>query len=118
MTREDAKAYIIRHCNPDYPKGKTEWEQAINIAVDALEQPVKTIHKRVVVSKFAALNEHFLRAIDLETAHEFGENLLESGSIKRDVYDQSEMDFLTGDCLKDASANEDDLTIMYTLRVV
>jgi hypothetical protein len=39
MTREEAKAYIIRHCNPDYPKGKTEWEIAINMAISALEQP-------------------------------------------------------------------------------
>lgn len=39
MTREEAKVYIIRHCNPDYPKGKTEWEQAVNRAIKALEQP-------------------------------------------------------------------------------
>ena len=39
MTREEAKVYIIRHCNPDYPKGKTEWEQAVNMAIRALEQP-------------------------------------------------------------------------------
>ena len=39
MTREEAKVYIIRHCNPDYPKGKTEWEQAVNMAIKALEQP-------------------------------------------------------------------------------
>lgn len=39
MTREEAKAYIIRRCNPDYPKGKTEWEQAMNMAIKALEQP-------------------------------------------------------------------------------
>ena len=39
MTRKEAKAYIIRHCNPDYPKGKTEWEQAVNMAIKALEQP-------------------------------------------------------------------------------
>lgn len=37
MTREEARAYIIRHCNPDYPKGKTEWETAINMAIKALE---------------------------------------------------------------------------------
>lgn len=39
MTREEAKLYIIRHCNPDYPKGKTEWERAVNMAIKALEQP-------------------------------------------------------------------------------
>lgn len=38
MTREEAKVYIIRHCNPDYPKGKMEWEQAVNMAIKALEQ--------------------------------------------------------------------------------
>ena len=38
MTREEAKLYIIRHCNPDYPKGKTEWERAVNMAIKALEQ--------------------------------------------------------------------------------
>ena len=39
MTREEAKAYVTCHCNPDYPKGKTEWEQAVNMAIKALEQP-------------------------------------------------------------------------------
>lgn len=39
MTKEEARSYIIRHCNPDYPKGKTEWERAINMAIKALEQP-------------------------------------------------------------------------------
>ena len=39
MTREEAKAYIIQHCNPDYPKGNTEWETAMNMAISALQQP-------------------------------------------------------------------------------
>lgn len=39
MTREEARLYIIRHCNPDYPKGKTEWERAVNMAIEALQQP-------------------------------------------------------------------------------
>lgn len=40
MTKQEAKAYIIRHCNPDYPKGKTEWERAVNMAIKALsDQP-------------------------------------------------------------------------------
>lgn len=48
MTPSEARDYIIRHCNPDYPHGKTEWETAINIAIDALEkeipqQPMKSI---------------------------------------------------------------------------
>lgn len=38
MTREEAKAYIIRLCNSDYPKGKMEWKQAVK-AIKALEQP-------------------------------------------------------------------------------
>jgi len=37
MTNEEAIKYIIRHCNPDYPKGKTEWETAINMAINALK---------------------------------------------------------------------------------
>ena len=39
MTREEAKAYIIQHCNPDYPNGSTEWETAMNMAIEALQQP-------------------------------------------------------------------------------
>jgi hypothetical protein len=38
MTREEAKAYIIRHCNPDYPNGKTEWDTAMNMAIEALRR--------------------------------------------------------------------------------
>ena len=40
MTNEEAIRYIIRHCNPDYPKGKTEWETAINMAIEALEKQI------------------------------------------------------------------------------
>lgn len=29
MTNEEARAYLIKHCNPDYPNGKTQWEKAI-----------------------------------------------------------------------------------------
>ena len=36
MTVKEAKEYIIRHCNPDYPNGKTEWETAVNMAIGAL----------------------------------------------------------------------------------
>lgn len=39
MTRKEARTYIIRHCNPDYPQGKTEWERAVNMAIKALEEP-------------------------------------------------------------------------------
>ena len=39
MTREEAKKYIIQHCNPDYPNGNTEWETAMNMAISALQQP-------------------------------------------------------------------------------
>jgi len=40
MTTEQAIKYIIQHCNPDYPKGKTEWETAINMAISALEKQI------------------------------------------------------------------------------
>ena len=40
MTLEEAREYVIRHCNPDYPNGKTEWETAINMAIDALEKQI------------------------------------------------------------------------------
>lgn len=48
MTAEEAIKYIIRHCNPDYPKGKTEWETAINMAISALEKqiPMKPKQKK------------------------------------------------------------------------
>ena len=39
MIREEAKAYIIQHCNPNYPNGNTEWEIAMNMAIEALQQP-------------------------------------------------------------------------------
>ena len=38
MTPSEARDYVIRHCNPDYPHGKTEWETAINMAINALEK--------------------------------------------------------------------------------
>lgn len=40
MTVEEAINYIIRHCNPDYPNGKTEWETAVNMAIDALKKQI------------------------------------------------------------------------------
>lgn len=40
MTVEEAIDYIIRHCNPDYPNGKTEWETAVNMAIEALKKQV------------------------------------------------------------------------------
>ena len=40
MTTQEAIDYIKRHCNPDYPFGKTEWETAINMAVDALQKQI------------------------------------------------------------------------------
>ena len=45
MTVEEATNYLISHCNPDYPKGKLEWEMAINMAIDALKKqiPMKPI---------------------------------------------------------------------------
>lgn len=45
MTTDEAINYIIRHCNPDYPNGKTEWETAVNMAIDALKKqiPMKPI---------------------------------------------------------------------------
>jgi hypothetical protein len=40
MTPSEARDYVIRHCNPDYPHGKTEWETAINMAIEALEKQI------------------------------------------------------------------------------
>lgn len=40
MTNMEAIDYIKRHCNPDYPSGKTEWETAINMAIDALQKQI------------------------------------------------------------------------------
>ena len=47
MTPSEARDYVIRHCNPDYPSGKTEWETAINMAISALE---KQIPKKVRIT--------------------------------------------------------------------
>lgn len=41
MSNEEARDYIIKHCNPDYPNGKMEWNQAINLAITALEENQK-----------------------------------------------------------------------------
>ena len=40
MTIQESIDYIKRHCNPDYPSGKTEWETAINMAIDALQKQI------------------------------------------------------------------------------
>lgn len=40
MTPSEARDYVIRHCNPDYPHEKTEWETAINMAIEALEKQI------------------------------------------------------------------------------
>lgn len=39
MTRQEAKKYLIEHCNPDYPScGRLEWDRAMDVAIRALEQ--------------------------------------------------------------------------------
>lgn len=53
MTREEARDYIIRHCNPDYPKGKTEWETALNMAIDALSADGDCISRQAAKLKVA-----------------------------------------------------------------
>ena len=58
MTNDEAVTYIIRHCNPDYPKGKTEWETAINMAIDALRNlPTQMSGTSDAVSRQAAIDE-------------------------------------------------------------
>lgn len=47
MNPEEAINYIIRHCNPDYPNGKTEWETAINMAIDALKKQIPVVPKHI-----------------------------------------------------------------------
>jgi hypothetical protein len=69
MTNQEASEYIICHCNPDYPNGKTERETAINMAITALReqdlQPtcnnlaIDTISRQVVRYKLAALVNEF-----------------------------------------------------------
>lgn len=55
MTREEAKKYVIRHCNPSYPKAsKTQWDLAINMAIDALSQPEIIYCKDCVHNKAGA----------------------------------------------------------------
>lgn len=58
MTRDEARKYIIRHCNPDYPKGKTEWETAINMAIYALGQP----ERKDIVQKFHDYQVEWLKS--------------------------------------------------------
>ena len=38
MTREEAREYIIKHCNP-HRDTSTQWDNAIECAIKALEQP-------------------------------------------------------------------------------
>lgn len=38
MKPEEAIEYLMAHCNPDYPNGKTQWETVINMAIDALKK--------------------------------------------------------------------------------
>ena len=40
MTPSEARDYVIRHCNPNYPHEKTEWETAVNMAIEALEKQI------------------------------------------------------------------------------
>lgn len=61
MTNEEAIQYIIRHCNPDYPKGKTEWETAINMAINALKAQLSSCSEIPnssddLISRQAAIN--------------------------------------------------------------
>ena len=38
MTRKEAKEYIIKHCNPHRDTG-TQWDDAMECAIKALEEP-------------------------------------------------------------------------------
>ena len=40
MTPSEARDYVIRHCNPNYPHEKTERETAVNMAIEALEKQI------------------------------------------------------------------------------
>ena len=40
MIANEAKDYIIKHCNPNFSNGKTEWDQAMSAAVNALEKQI------------------------------------------------------------------------------
>lgn len=48
MTTQEAIEYIKAHCNPDYPKGKTQWDTAMNMAIKALEKEVP--HKPIKIT--------------------------------------------------------------------
>ena len=53
MTREEAKAYIILHCIPNYPKmDKTEWDTAMGMAIEALsrEPSEDTISRQAAIA--------------------------------------------------------------------
>ena len=82
MTNDEAVAYIIRHCNPDYPKGKTEWEISINIFFDALRNlPTQmsgasedTISRQAAIETIDTVGFDFsesgLSEVELEELHE------------------------------------------------
>lgn len=87
MTREEAKAYIIRHCNPDYPKGKTEWEQAVNMAIKALEQPQRTGKWLRVPCKFVTSKSYVYQCNKCEAASHFASEFCPHCGVKMTQYD-------------------------------
>lgn len=60
MTREEAKRFLVEHCNPRYPDGdKSQWDEAINLAISALEQSVDvqtdTISRKAAIEAVISL---------------------------------------------------------------
>ncbi len=65
MTREEAKAYIIKHCIPNYPKmDKTEWDTAMGMAIEALSSS-ETPNSSDSISRQAAIEAIKEDKIDL-----------------------------------------------------
>lgn len=63
MKPEEAIKYIIQHCNPDYPKGKTEWETAMNMAISALEKQIPMKPKQKKRAEEQPLDGHVVYVI-------------------------------------------------------
>ena len=69
MTNDEAREYIIRHCNPDYPNGKTEWETAINMSIEALEKQIPKKPEKCI--KYGTLFELYCPTCDTKIGYGF-----------------------------------------------
>ena len=51
MKRKEAREYIIKHCNPHRDTG-TRWDDAMECAIKALEEPERKKGEWIITSEF------------------------------------------------------------------